>query len=313
MRIVVTGGLGHIGSRLIRELPAVAGRDEIVVVDDLSTQRFASLFDLPVAGRYRFVEADVLAADLTALFQGAEAVIHLAAITDAPSSVGNRDKVDRLNAGGTERVARACLASGCRLLFASTTSVYGPRTEVVDERCPPEDLNPSSPYAESKLRAERILVELGERGLRFVTCRFGTIFGTSPGMRFHTAVNKFVWQACLGLPLTIWRTALDQKRPYLDLADCVRSIHFLLASDRFDRETYNVLTLNATVREIVEAIRASVPDVRTELVDAEIMNQLSYVVDRRKFEALGFRFEGDLAAGIAETVRLLRNARSERG
>ena len=61
-------------------------------------------------------------------------------------------------------------------------------------------------------------------GLRFITCRFGTIFGTSIGMRFHTAVNKFCWQAVIGQPITVWRTALHQYRPYLDLKDAVKAI-----------------------------------------------------------------------------------------
>ena len=59
------------------------------------------------------------------------------------------------------------------------------------------------PYAASKVRGEQLLEELGRTaGLRFVTCRFGTIYGVSPGMRFHTAVNKFCWQAAMRLPLT---------------------------------------------------------------------------------------------------------------
>jgi len=55
-------------------------------VDDLSTQRYCSLFDLPAAGKFTFVDADVLTADLVEIFRGAQVVIHLAAITDAPSS-----------------------------------------------------------------------------------------------------------------------------------------------------------------------------------------------------------------------------------
>ena len=56
-----------------------------------------------------------------------------------------------------------------------------------------------------------------KKGLKGVSCRFGTIFGASPGMRFHTAVNKFCWQAVMGQPITVWSTAYDQKRPYLEV------------------------------------------------------------------------------------------------
>ena len=128
-------------------------------------------------------------------------------------------------------------------------------------------------------------------------------------MRFHTAVNRFVWQACHGLPLTVWRTAQHQNRPYLDLADAVRVVEFVLDRAIFDGHTYNVLTLNATVMQIVEAIRKHVAELDVELVDSPIMNQLSYHVARDKFEQLGFAFQGDLEAGIAATVDLLRNVR----
>jgi UDP-glucose 4-epimerase len=150
MRIVVTGSLGHIGSQLIRELPSVLPGAEILMLDDLSTQRYCSLFDLPVEGRYRFIETNVLTADLPSLFAGTDAVVHLAAITDATSSFDNQDKVEEVNFSGTERVARACIEAGCALIFPSTTSVYGTQAEIVDENCPVTDLKPQSPYAESK-------------------------------------------------------------------------------------------------------------------------------------------------------------------
>jgi len=168
---------------------------------------------------------------------------------------------------------------------------------------------PRIPYAESKLKAEGILHSLaGESGLRHVICRMGTVFGVSPGMRFHTAVNRFCWQAAAGQPLTVWRTAMEQQRPYLDLADAVRALTFLLRRRQYGGETYNLVTLNATVGQIVESIRASVPELSVNLVDAPIMNQLSYRVANRRLAGLGFDFRGDLGAGIDATIALLRAA-----
>lgn len=305
-RIIVTGALGHIGSRLIRQWPSAFPAAEIVMVDNLATQRYGSLFDLPKEGRYRFVEADILDADLKGLFSGADAVIHLAALTDAAGSFDIPEKFDQVNLEGTEKVARACIAAGAPLIFPSTTSVYGTQSAEVREDCSPDELKPQSPYAEAKLRAEELLARLGvSEGLRFVICRLGTVFGTSPGMRFHTAVNKFIWQACAGTPLTVWRTALDQRRPYLDLRDTVRAFEFIVRRGLFDRQTYNVLTTHATVGEIIDQIRLQVPDLRIQCVDSPIMNQLSYVVSCEKFKALGFEFKGRLPEGIAAMVEML--------
>ena len=198
MRILLTGGLGHIGSRFIHDLRP-GDFQEVIILDNLATQRYCSLFNLPDGVPFRFIEADILTADLVSLFAGVDAVIHLAAITNAAASFEIQDKVEQVNYTGTEQVARACLTTGSKLLFLSTTSVYGTQNEVVDENCTAEELKPQSPYATSKLRSEFLLQELGKtQGLQFGIFRFGTIYGTSPGMRFHTAVNKFCWQSCPG-------------------------------------------------------------------------------------------------------------------
>jgi nucleoside-diphosphate-sugar epimerase len=310
MRIVITGALGHIGSRLLRVLPERFPGAEILLLDNLLTQRYCSLFDLPGDGRYRFVEADILTAELDSMLAGANAVVHLAAITDAPNSFAIREQVERVNFEGTERVARACLRTDASLIFLSTTSVYGPQGDTVDEDCPSTDLRPQSPYAESKLRSERLLTQLGEReGLRFITCRFGTIFGVSPGMRFHTAINKFCWQAAVGMPITVWRTALDQRRPYLDLEDAMGALALILEKGLCDRRVYNIVTANATVKNIVDAIVGFVPDLSIELVDSPIMNQLSYTVSDHRFRERGFVPRGSLQEGIGRTISLLKGVR----
>jgi nucleoside-diphosphate-sugar epimerase len=308
LKFVVTGALGHIGSALIRALPTYQAGSEIVLIDNLSTQRFASLFELPAIGRYRFVETDVCSADLRPLFEGAHTVVHLAAKTDAAGSVNDAAAVEANNFQATEKVAGACIATGARMIHLSSTSVYGTQREAVSEDCSLEELKPQSPYAETKLKEENLVQSLGARGLKAVICRFGTIFGVSRGMRFHTAVNKFCWQAVMGQPLSVWRTAYDQKRPYLDLADAVRAAGFIIEHDLFDGRIYNVLTLNATVRGIVETIREFVPETEVSFVDSPIMNQLSYEVSSQRFVDAGFTFAGDLRRGIGETVALLKAA-----
>jgi nucleoside-diphosphate-sugar epimerase len=278
------------------------------MIDDLSTQRYPSLFDLPPEGTYHFVEADILRADLDRLVKGADAVVHLAAITNAEQSFSIQEAVERVNLSGTEVVARACVRSEAPIVFLSTTSVYGTQSAVVDEACPVEQLVPQSPYAASKLRAEHLLRDLSVEGLRATVLRFGTIVGRSPGMRFHTAVNKFCWQAVMGQPLTVWKTALHQRRPYLDLLDAVRAIEFVLAS-RLHQGLYNVVTANASVAEIVELVREVVPDLKVTEVESPVMNQLSYEVDASRFRSAGFEVRGDLRAAIRDTVELLQGAR----
>lgn len=309
MKIVVTGSLGHIGSYIIRNLGIQFPMAEIIMIDNMMTQRFPSLFNLPPMGKYRFIEGDVTKMDLDIVFSGASVVIHLAAITDAAGSFDRAEELEENNYQSTVKVANACAKNGASLIALSSTSVYGTQNEVVDEDCSKEELQPQSPYAVTKLKEEKLISKLSkDNGLRAIHCRFGTIFGASPGMRFHTAVNKFCWQAAMGQPITVWSTAYDQKRPYLDLFDASQAITFIIKNDLFDGRVYNILTQNSTVREVVDAIKEFVPTLKVEFVENKIMNQLSYEVLCDRFKSQGFTFSGDLRRGIGETISLLKQA-----
>ncbi len=302
LTILVTGALGHIGSKLIRELPEdLVGA--IILLDNFESQRYPTLFNLPENFKYRFIEADVRSVDLNAYLKDVDVVIHLAALTNAETSHEQAKEVESVNLEGLKKVADVCLKSNVKLIFPSTTSVYGSQESLVDENC--QELKPQSPYAESKLAAEHYLQSLKYQGLKFVICRFGTIFGYSVGMRFHTAVNKFIWQAVNGLPLTVWKTALKQKRPYLELGDCVRAISFILENNLFDGEIYNVLTQNYTVEDVVNTIKKFTPQLTVNYVDSPIMNQLSYEVSDSKFKNLGFETKGEIQKSIEETIMRL--------
>ncbi|MEK9628825.1 MAG: SDR family oxidoreductase [Nitrospinota bacterium] len=313
MKIIITGALGHIGSRVVRELPEVFHEPEIVLIDNLHTQRYPSLFNLPGNGVYKFYEEDILKTDLRPFFEGAEVVLHLAAITDAASSFKNRGQVETVNFEGTVKVAEACREMGCSMIHISSTSVYGTQKLVVAEDCSPEDLNPQSPYAETKLKEENFLRSLGsDENFKFVIFRFGTICGTSPGMRFHTAINKFCWQAVMGQPFTIWTTAKDQKRPYLVLSDAIRAITHFIKEKLYPGDVYNVLTSNMTVNSIKDIISEFIPNIKIEYVDSEIMNQLSYEVCSQKILKTGFKLTGDIRGNILETINLLRSGKLEK-
>ena len=312
MKIIVTGAIGHIGSYIVRDLGVQFPKAEIVMIDNMMTQRYASLFNLPPLGNYHFIEDDVNSIDLKTVFSGANVVIHLAAITDATGSFDRAEELENNNYQSTVKVANACIETGASLIALSSTSVYGTQNDVVDEDCSEEELLPQSPYATTKLKEEKLIAKLcKEKGLKAIHCRFGTIFGASAGMRFHTAVNKFCWQAVMGQPISVWRTAYDQKRPYLDLLDASRAIELIIKNNIFDGRVYNVLTNNSTVREVVDVIREFVPDIEVGFVDSKIMNQLSYEVLDNRFKSQGFISVGSLKRGIGETVSLLSNSNTK--
>jgi nucleoside-diphosphate-sugar epimerase len=307
-KIAITGALGHIGSQLIHSIKPSQFK-KIILIDDLSTRRYCSLFNLPQNIPFQFIQDDICTADLNKYFKNIDIVIHLAAITDATSSVERPKEVEKVNFQGTQKVAQACIKNNCRLFLPSTTSVYGKQNAVVDETCPKKDLKPQSPYAASKLKSEEYLIRLGKRSkIKFFIGRLGTIFGPSIGMRFHTAVNKFIWQACMGEPLTVWKTAMHQKRAYLDLSDAVRAIKFIINKDLFNNQIYNLVTINTTISKIISSIRKNIPNLKIDYVDSEIMNQLTYTVENKKFKQAGFKFTGNLSQGVTQTIKMLKNA-----
>ncbi|MFA5020179.1 MAG: NAD(P)-dependent oxidoreductase [Candidatus Pacearchaeota archaeon] len=309
-KILVTGGLGHIGSQLIREYSKREDIEIIRIFDNLKTQRYCSLFNLPENGKFEFFEGDILnTEDLDKAMKDIDIVIHLAAITDAPSTIEKPQLTMKVNFIGTKNVLEAAeKANVKKFLFPSTTSVYGETSGLVDENF--SDLKPCTPYAEAKLASENLVREYGKSGkLNTTILRMGTIYGPSMGMRFHTAVNKFTWLAAMNKPLTVWDNAFEQKRPYLGLTDAIRAYQFLEEKGE-SGELYNVLTDNYTVREVVEAIKKSVPDIKIEITKAPIINQKSYEVSNEKIKALGFTFQDDLADNIKKKIEMLKGVKN---
>ena len=218
-------------------------------------------------------------------------VIHLAALTDAASSVGRKKEFIENNYKCTEEVVKFCLKNKSKLIYMSSTSIYGTQKKIVDESCGDEDLLPQSPYAISKFKEEKLLLEKSKKlGLDMIILRLGTIFGVSKGIRFHTAVNKFCYQAAKGENLTVWKTALNQKRPYLDLKDSYNAVMHIIKNNIFDGQIYNILSYNLTVNDILKIIKKYLPLTKFKFVKSPIMNQLSYEINNKKFINKNFKF-----------------------
>jgi len=308
VKILLTGGLGHIGSYLIEQISKKKDL-ELVVLDSLKTQRYSSLFNFSKNCKFTFIEEDVKnICKLNAKLKKIDVVIHLAALTDAASSVGREKEFINNNYNGTSEVAKYCIRNKSKLIYMSSTSIYGTQKKLVDESCSDEDLMPQSPYAISKFKEEKLLLAMSKKfGLTMVILRLGTIFGVSKGIRFHTAVNKFCYQAAKNEKLTVWKTALNQKRPYLDLKDASNAVLHIIKNGIFDNEIYNILTNNFTVKEIIFNIKKHLPLTKFKYVNSPIMNQLSYEISNKKFINRKFKFKGNISLQIEKTLSLFQH------
>lgn len=306
MTVLVTGGVGYLGSRLIRELPdhPQFASETIRILDNYRQPRFHSLWDLPVYADYEFVDADIRDEELieTAM-EDVDTVFHLAAVTNAPETFDIPEKTWEVNYEAAMDVFHTAQeAEVDDFVNVSTCSVYGRTEEKIEEDF---DCDPESPYGEAKLEAEQeMLAEYdGEMGL--TALRLGTVYGWTTGMRFDTVVDKFALLAATGQPLTVYRGAEDQKRPYLHVQDAVRSMLFA-AAELGDGDTYNVVSENGRLQDVVDAIERHFPNVDIGYTEAEQLNQLSYIVSDEKIRERGFESCYDLDQGVAELADKFR-------
>ncbi len=304
MKIIITGALGHIGSYLVRNLFSSVKADLCILADNFSSERYCSLYNLR-KNNLKFHEINLANEEIP--FKKADVIIHLAAKTNAAQSAKFKKEFFSNNFQSTKNVVNYCINNNTKLIFASTTSVYGPQKNTVDENCGIKDLNPQSPYAKVKLKEENYIKnQLSKIRNSFLILRLGTVYGYSQGMRFHTAVNKFCLQAALGKPLTIWKTAYNQVRPYLGLDDLNRTLQYILKENLFNNETYNIVSSNLTVKQVVKLIEENIM-IKKHFVEHEIMNQLSYNVLNYKFQNTGFKFKSNISKSIKEILSNLKN------
>jgi len=293
--ILMIGSLGHIGSSLLRR--DWNKDDNITIVDNLSTQRYCSLFNLPK--KIKFIEDDFANISSSEL-KNYDLIVHLAAITNAEKSFDSQEMVKLVNVDKTQFLFEKVMSVGKKILFPSSTSVYGEQSEMVNED---SALNPQSPYAESKIAIEELLAKSGYKN--YIILRLGTIFGISPGMRFHTAINKFCYQAAFNRPLTVWKDNIDLYRPYLGLHDLHRAFTLILKNyDVMKTNIYNVITDNYKLSVVLQIILNSIKTT-INYVSSPLLNQLSYKVSIDKIKRFGYEPKDDITAEIKKTLAML--------
>ena len=306
MNLLITGCCGHIGSYLADNIYKIKKIKKTILVDNIKSNRFCSLFNLNKNNKLKFYLRDVNKMNSLNDFKNINYVIHCASMTNAEKSFGKEKEMYKNNIDCLRNVISFCKKNNSKLIHLSSTSVYGKQTDIVDENCEEKYLKPQSPYADIKLIEEKILIKNSKK-LNYNTFRFGTIAGVSKGIRFHTAVNKFCLNASINENIFVYKTALNQYRPYLSLHDAFKVFKFCIEKDFFKNEIFNALSGNYTVSQILEKIRKYRKNIKVKLVKSAIMNQLSYHVSSKKLESNGLYLKGNIENDIKKTLKLLSN------
>ena len=120
MKILVTGGLGHIGSALIDDLLASNNKNKITVIDNFLSERYCSVFKLrknKIHFNFYKIDLSFKSKNLEKLIKQNNIIVHLAAITDATSSFDNPTKVANNNFKSTKNIAELCSIYKKKLIF----------------------------------------------------------------------------------------------------------------------------------------------------------------------------------------------------
>ena len=306
MNILITGACGHIGSYFVENLYRIKKIKKAILVDNIESNRFNSLFNINKKNKVEFYLKDLN--DIKSLdeFKNINIVFHFASMTNAEKSFGKKKEMFSNNLNCLNTVIKFCENAGAKLVHLSSTSVYGKQASVVDETCEKKYLKPQSPYAKIKIMEENMLKKR-TKFIKYNTFRFGTIAGVSKGMRFHTAVNSFCLNAAIGEKIKVYKTALHQYRPYLSLKDAFKLFKFCIENNFFENDIYNVVSNNFTVNQIISKIRKFKKNIKITFVNSAIMNQLSYHVDKKKLTKRGLFLESSLDSDIANTLNLFKN------
>ena len=309
MKILITGGLGHIGSYIIQHINKIKVLKKIYIIDNFSTQRYCSLFNLSRSNKkIYFIKRDLSQKNSLKNFRNVDAVINLASITDAAGSLKIKKKIYKNNLGIFINILNYCKKNSSKLIHISSTSVYGEQNGLVDENC--TNLKPKSPYAEIKLIEEKLLQKNKEK-IKFVTYRFGTISGVSKGMRFHTAINKFCLNCSLGLPLPLWKGMDNKPRPYLSLRDAFLVIKFTLEKNFFKNDVYNILSQNLTLKNVIRNFKRNNKKVKLQYQKSRLVNQYPYEISNKKFTLEAFKLKSKISTDISSTLKQFKYLNNE--
>lgn len=305
--VLVIGGAGYIGSALLPRLLDTHDKVKILDVFMYGKETIAPYLNHP---KLEVIEADYRKLEqLVTAMQGVDSIIHLGGLVGDPACAWNEALTVEVNLTFTRVIAEVAKASGIkRFVFASTCSVYGASDEVLNEESP---LNPVSLYAKSKIASERVLHRLMTPEFAVTILRFGTIYGFSGRTRFDLVVNLLTAKAHVDGVITVFGG--DQWRPFVHVEDAAKAVAMVVNAPTplVAGQIFNVGSeeQNATLGDVGRLVNRLVPTA-TYLDSGQDGDRRNYRVSFFRIEeALGFKPEWTLEAGIKQVLQALKDGK----
>jgi len=266
-RYLITGGAGFIGSHLVEALLERGSTDQVVILDDLSTGRLEHIQHLREEDAVRFVEGTVTDAALVdELMEDADICVHLASAVGVQMIVNEPLETLMRSVRGSNVVMHAAARHNARVLFSSTSEVYGKHTNgALTEQ---DDLIFGSPtkgrwtYAIAKTFGEALIAGYhGRRGVDATVVRLFNTVGPRQTGQYGMVLPRFVRQALRGEDLTVYGSG-GQTRCFTHVRDTVSALMLLAESDEAEGKTFNIGS--ATPIPIVELARLVIERARSD-------------------------------------------------
>lgn len=300
-KVILTGGCGFIGSNIARQL--IESGYDVIVIDDLSTGKHENIVDID--DQLEYIQGDINDREvLDRAMEGAEYIIHQAAIPSVPRSVRDPVRSNRANVDGTLNVLNAAKDHDIeKVVYASSSSVYGdtPTLPKVEDMKP----NPKSPYAVSKLTGEyycRVFSEVYD--LKTACLRYFNVFGPrqDPKSQYAAVIPKFITSIMNDESPTIYGDG-EQSRDFTFVKDVVKAN--ILAMESKNEGIFNIsrgdrITINQLVDMINDIIGKDVKAVNTDPRPGDIKHSLSDISLAK--EKIGYEPDYDLDTALNETV-----------
>lgn len=304
-KILVIGGAGFIGSKLVRQLLEDGNR--VVVLDKFLYGR-SSLEGIKddnlhiIEGDTRHIET------ITEAIKGVDAVVQLAELVGDPACDIDPKITNDINYLATHMIAFACRQHKIqRFIYISSCSVYGASGEgiLLNEDA---ELKPVSLYAKVKLATETFLLRMKNKDFHPVILRLGTVFGMSPRPRFDLVVNLLTAQALKEGNITIFQG--EQWRPNVHVYDVSKAIIASLKapSGLVSGEIFNVgsTDMNFQIKQIGEKIKEFLPETIINVQESS-EDKRDYRVNFQKiYKVLGYETQHSLAEGIQEIIQFFK-------